>query len=157
MNNKPMVLFDIDYTLFDTDKFKESQLQSYSIYKEVMEMLTELSGMVDMGIFSTGEIEFQKSKLVKTGMMQFFKEHHIHIFSNKDENLIGVLEKYRNSQVFLIDDKLSVLHLAKKHAQDIFTIWVKRGPYALVQEEISGFKPSFVVENLSEVVRIVKS
>ncbi len=153
---KPIVLFDIDYTLFDTRKFKDSQLQDYNIYEEVMGILMQLSGFANLGIFSKGETEFQKTKLEKTGMMKFFKENNVHIFNDKDANLIKVLEKYKDFKLFLVDDKLGILYSAKKHMPQVFTIWVKRGPFAQVQKPIEGFSPDEQVENLSEVVRIVQ-
>ncbi|MDO8621245.1 MAG: sugar phosphate nucleotidyltransferase [Candidatus Levybacteria bacterium] len=154
---KSIVLFDIDYTLFDTRKFKDSQLQDYNIYEEVMGILMQLSGLVNLGIFSKGETDFQKTKLEKTGMMQFFKENNVHIFNDKDANLINVLEKYKDSKLFLVDDKLGILYSAKKHMPQVFTIWVKRGPFAKAQKPIEGFSPDEQVENLSEIVRIVRS
>lgn len=152
---KPVVLFDIDYTLFDTGRFKDSQLQDYNIYQEVMGVLMQLSSLASLGIFSKGENEFQKTKLKKTGMVKFFKENNIHIFDDKDANLINVLEKYNDSRLFLIDDKLGILYSAKKHTSQIFTIWVKRGPYAQKQGKIPGFKPDAEVENLEEVISII--
>lgn len=156
MNKKPIILFDIDYTLFDTGKFKDSKLQKFNLYEEIVEVLTGLSDIADMGIFSKGEIEFQKTKLLKTGTMQFFKENHIHIFDDKDANLTSVLRKYKDFKLFLIDDKLEILHSAKKNMSQIFTIWVKRGPFAKSKRLIEGFLPDAQVENLSEVVRIVQ-
>ncbi len=155
--HKPIVLFDIDYTLFDTASFKESKLLSHKIYQEVAEVLSNLSKIATLGIFSKGETEFQKTKLKKTGMIKFFKENNIHIFADKDVNLINVLKKYASTKLFLVDDKLEILYSAKKHMSGIVTIWVKRGPFAENQKEIFGFKPDAQVENLSEVVRIVKS
>lgn len=153
---KPIVLFDIDYTLFDTGFFKESGLSEHKIYEEVMMVLESLSKIAVLGIFSKGETEFQKTKLEKTGMMKFFKDYNIHIFDDKDANLINVLGKYKDSKLFLVDDKLGVLYSAKKHTSKVFTIWVKRGPFAKMQEPISEFKPDAEVETLSRVVGIVK-
>lgn len=154
---KPVVLFDIDYTLFDTAFFKQSGLTKHKIYEEVMQVLDNLSSFATLGIFSKGEIQFQKTKLEKTGMAKFFKEENVHIFDDKDINLIGILDKYKDSKLFLADDKLGILYSAKKHMKQIFTIWVKRGWYAENQEPIPGFTPDGEVENLSEVVRIIKS
>lgn len=155
---KPIVLFDIDYTLFDTAYFKESKLLKHKIYNEVIEVLENLSKIAILGIFSKGETEFQKTKLKKTGMMKFFKDNNVHIFDDKDANLINVLKKYKNSnKLFLVDDKLGILYSAKKHMSQVFTIWVKRGPFAQVQKPIGGFSPDEQIENLSEIVRIVQS
>ena len=152
---KPVVLFDIDYTLFDTRKFKDSKLREYGIYDEIMEALTQLSSLANLGIFSKGESEFQKTKLEKTEMIKFFKENNIHIFEDKDANLISVLEKYKTSRMFLVDDKLPVLYSAKKYMPKVFAIWVRRGPYARDQKEISSFKPDAAVLNLKEVVNLI--
>jgi len=154
---KSIVLFDIDYTLFDTALFKESGLSRHEIYEEVMQVLDSLSSFTTLGIFSKGEVQFQKTKLEKTGMAKFFKEEHIHIFNDKDINLTKIIDRYKDSQIFFVDDKLEILHSAKKYAKDVFTIWVKRGWYAQNQKGIFGFKPDAEVENLTEVARIVKS
>ena len=154
---KPVILFDIDYTLFDTAFFKESGLKRHKIYKEVMQVLGDLSKIAILGIFSKGETEFQKTKLEKTGMIKFFEENNIHIFDDKDVNLIGVLKKYRGSKTFLVDDKLGVLYSTKKYRPQVVTIWVKRGPYAQNQKEISGFKPDAEVTDLKEVASIINS
>lgn len=156
MNKNPIILFDIDYTLFDTRKFKDSKLQDYSSYEEVKEILIKLSELASLGIFSKGETEFQKTKLKKTGMIKFFKDNNVHIFNDKDANLINVLEKYKDSKLFLVDDKLEILYSAKKHMPQVLTIWVKRGPFAERQKPIEGFSPDEQVENLSEVLRIVQ-
>lgn len=157
MNNKPVILFDIDYTLFDTDFFKESKLSEHKIYEEVIGVLENLKKIAVLGIFSKGETQFQKTKLEKTGMAKFFKEENVHIFDDKEINLTQVLGRYKNSKIFLVDDKLGILYAAKMYLKQVFTIWVKRGFYAENQKKILGFSPDAEVENLSEVVRIVKS
>jgi hypothetical protein len=156
-NSKPVVLFDIDYTLFDTRKFKDSQLQDFDIYDETMKILTQLKRVASLGIFSKGEAGFQKAKLEKTGMLKFFEENNIHIFDNKDANLISVLEKYKDSKLFLVDDKLEILCSAKRHMPQVITVWVKRGPYAQIQEPIENFVPSATIDDLSNLYRIVLS
>lgn len=153
---KPVVLFDIDYTLFNTQKFKESKLQNYNAYNETVGTLVQLKGLVNLGIFSKGETRLQKTKLEETGMIKFFNEKDIHIFDDKDANLSQTLRKYEDTKLFLVDDKLSTLCFAKKLMPQVITIWVKRGPYAMTQEGIAGFTPDTEVENLSEVAKIVQ-
>src|SRR3989344_4991242 len=77
-SKKPIVLFDIDYTLFDTAFFKQSGLSMHKIYAEVMQTLDGLNNFATLGIFSKGETQFQKTKLEKTGMAKFFKEENVH-------------------------------------------------------------------------------
>ena len=155
MSKNKVVLFDIDYTLFDTAFFKESGLLEHKIYEEVMQVLNNLNAVATLGIFSKGEVQFQKTKLDKTGMGKFFEENNIHIFDDKDVNLTSVLEKYKDSRIFLVDDKLRILYSAKKHMPQVFTIWVRRGPFAKIQKEIPGFTSDAEVVNLSEIVSII--
>jgi phosphoglycolate phosphatase-like HAD superfamily hydrolase len=153
---RTIVLFDIDYTLFNTKFFKESNLTKHKIYDEVAGVLDEIREIGDLGIFSKGETKFQKEKLKKTGISKFFKKDNIHIFEDKDNNIVDVIDSYKNYRIFLIDDKLSILHMAKKHNNSVFVIWVKRGPFAKTQGSILGFSPDARVENLSEIVKIIK-
>jgi len=155
--NKKFVLFDIDFTLFDTRAFKDSKLTEYTIYKEVISVLENLSKIAELGIFSKGESEFQKIKLEKTGMAKFFKEKNVHIFEDKEANLTKIIDKYKNYQIFLVDDRLGTLYSAKKHLEQVFTVWIKRGWFAENQKPIPDFKSDAEVENLSEVVKIVGS
>lgn len=155
MNKKKIVLFDIDYTLFKTDIFKNSDLKNYEIYEEVFLVLNKLSKIADLGIFSKGDLYFQNTKLIKTGVLKFFKEHDIHIFDNKDINLEKVLEKYKDKKFFLVDDKLPVLYNAKLKMPSVFTIWVKRGPFAESQQPIKNFSPDAIIKNLSDLDKII--
>jgi len=155
MKNKPVVLFDIDYTIFDTQKFKESRLQDFNTYKEVEELLMKLNDIATLGIFSKGGNEFQRTKLENTGMIKFFEENCIHIFDDKDAKLIDVLGKYKNSKLFLVDDKLGILYSAKKLMPELTAIWVKRGPYAQAEQSIENFVPDATIENLSNLFNLV--
>lgn len=152
-----IVLFDIDYTLFDTGIFKETQLTKHNIYEEVLHVLSDLSKKVILGIFSEGEIGFQKNKLKKTGIERFFLKEHIHIVIRKEENLKKILAKYKNNKLFLIDDKLTILYEAKTEFPYVFTIWVKRGEYAQKQKPIKDFVPDAIIGNLREVIPIIDS
>lgn len=154
-NKKPIVLFDIDYTLFDTAFFKQNGLSKHKAYEEVTQVLKNLSGFVRMGIFSKGEAQFQKTKLEKTGVAKFFKEENIHIFDDKDINLKKIIDKYKDSEIFLVDDKLEILCSAKMYLKQVFTIWVKRGEYAENQKPISGFIPDATVTNLNAIINLI--
>lgn len=157
MNNKPIVLFDIDYTLFDTAFFKESDLLEHKIYEEVIWVLDNLSKVALLGIFSEGNIDFQIRKLKETNIEKYFAQDNTHIVLNKLDELKGIFERYKDRKFFFVDDKLAILADAKKAFPDVFTIWVKRGPFAKMQKNILGFKPNAEVENLKEVVSIINS
>lgn len=155
MNSQKIVLFDIDYTLFDTDLFKKSGFKKHFVYSEVNNVLTALSKAAILGVFSEGDIEFQKSKLFKAGIKKHFLREFTHIAEKKEKILRKILKNYKDKKIFLVDDKLSILHLAKKISSSIFTIWVKRGIYAENQKKISGFKPDLQVYDLSEIVSLI--
>ncbi len=152
---KKIVLFDIDYTLFDTAAFKESGLTTYKLYDDAERALIMLSETCEIGIFSQGEDAFQREKLKQTLIHTHFKEKNIHIFASKDENLGSVLEKYKDREVFLVDDKLEVLKLGKDLSENVYAIWLKRGPFADAQTGIVGFTPDAVITNLSQAVAFI--
>ncbi|QQG40455.1 MAG: hypothetical protein HYV37_02690 [Candidatus Levyibacteriota bacterium] len=152
---KKVVLFDIDYTLFDTEKFKGTNLQTFALYKEAVDVLEKLKDTVYLGIFSEGNLDLQKTKLIKTKIHSSFTRKHIHIVVNKEERIEQVLKKYKNCLVFLVDDKLTVLCQAKKLLPSLVAIWVKRGIYAEKQLPINGFTPDAIIENLRELIPII--
>ncbi|MCL5746743.1 MAG: hypothetical protein M1277_00460 [Patescibacteria group bacterium] len=155
-SKKSLALFDIDYTLFDTQSFKDSGFLKYKLYKEVKDVLEKISGLAEVGIFSEGDDNFQREKLKKTLIDAQFDKEKVHIFLNKEDNIDWVLKKYRAFNIFLVDDKLNFLQLAKNINERVFVIWIKRGPYAENQKEISGFKPDATVNNLMEAAEIVR-
>lgn len=156
MEFRKLVLFDIDYTLFDTDAFKKSNLTTYLLFEETLDVILTLKKFSDIGIFSEGEVDFQKTKLKKTSLYKHFINQNVHIVEKKDLVLRDILEQYKKRTIFLVDDKLNVLHLAKETIPSTFTIWVKRGPHAKVQKSIEGFQPDATISDLKEAVAIVK-
>lgn len=153
--NKPIILFDIDYTLFDTALFKKTNFSRYSLYEEVPGVLSELSKKFILGIFSQGEETLQNSKLKATKIDHFFHKEHIYIESEKEEKIKVIGEKYKDARLYMADDKLPLLFLMKKHYPRIFTIWIKRGVYAENQDPLPGFTPDAIMENLSGIIPLI--
>lgn len=156
MRNK-IFLFDIDHTLFDTEKFKASKLTDFSLYDEILGVLEKLSKVAELGILSQGELEFQKAKLKNADIERFFKEHNVHIFEDKNLNLERVLSQYEDYQVFFVDDRLDMLQSAKKFMPSVVTVWIKRGPHAEKLKEIEDFIPDKAILNLKELTCIIDS
>ena len=154
MKNK-IVLFDIDYTLFDTATFKDSSLTNYSLYDEIVPVLESLKDVSELGIFSKGDDFFQNTKLKETGIGDFFQRENIHIFEDKDINLENVINKYIELQIYIVDDRLATLYNAKTINPLVATIWVKRGPFAQDDTLLTNFTPDNTIVNLEEVVEIV--
>ncbi len=150
-----VVLFDIDYTLFNTRVYKDSSLTHFSVYDEVIEVLREVSTMATVGVFSEGELEHQLRKLIATNIKEFIHDDHMHIFTKKLSALADVLINYQGKQLFFIDDKLEVLQAIKQMDPTIYTIWVKRGEYAESVPEIEGFQPDAEVIDLKKVIEII--
>jgi phosphoglycolate phosphatase-like HAD superfamily hydrolase len=147
-----IILLDIDYTIFDTQTFKQSGLTQLSLYEEILPVLESLSKFGELGIFSKGETKFQKFKLQNTGIEKYFQDKHIHIFEDKDKKLESVLCSYSDRKIYLIDDKLAVLFNAKKYNNSITTIWVDRGPYAQDKSLLKNFSPDLIVNSLNEII-----
>lgn len=149
-----VILFDIDRTIFDTEFFKESKLKKFKAFGEVGQVLKELRKVGELGIFSEGDLFLQRAKLEKTQLIKHFPIDKIHITGSKELALEQVLKRYKKKNLVLVDDKLSILHLAKKAYPSIFTIWVKRGKYAIGQE-LTDFKPDVEVNNLQEIISVL--
>lgn len=157
MNVKKIVLFDIDNTLFNTLRFKETNLQVFSVYEDVHETLTELAKIADLGIFSEGMLAFQEQKLYETNIENYFTKDHVHIVPQKIHAIEALVEKYKDqNKVFLIDDKLPILPVVKKHFPSIVAIWIKRGEYAPNQPPIKGFTPDAEIYSLKEAIPLIK-
>ena len=219
--NKKIVLFDIDYTLFDMEKFRIKMFgeiikktrherisnleyllrNAYFIYreesrtfdpkaftkylvrklkirvepeilenaitkqdiflgnlyeetKETVEALSR-NKLQKIGIFSGGEINFQKKKIKE--IEDYFHKEHIHIFAFKNKKLLSIVKRYKRDKLYIIDDHLEILHFAKKSNKSIFTVWIKRGRFAVDHKGIIGFAPDATIVNLREVVKIIDS
>jgi phosphoglycolate phosphatase-like HAD superfamily hydrolase len=153
-----IVLFDIDNTLFNTEKLKKSHLTIYELYDEVKDTLKELSKIATLGVLSQGEIAFQNKKLQETDIKHYFAEEHKHIVEYKIDQIKDILGIYKsNAKIFFIDDWLDMLQVAKKSDPDVFTIWMKRGEYAHSQEIHSHFTPDATVTDLQEVISIIRN
>jgi FMN phosphatase YigB (HAD superfamily) len=155
-SDRKIVLFDIDYTVFDMGVFRATDLKTYKVYDEVRQVLEKLKEIADLGIFSQGDVAFQKRKLVETNIEHYFSIEHIHIVADKVAEIKNILESYQgNRKLYFVDDRLPVLHLAKKRYPDITTIWVKRGYYAENQNSIPHFEPDATVSNLREIPPLI--
>ena len=219
--NKKIVLFDIDYTLFDVDKFKQKMLEEIiksighkntkniekklqdiyiasrrstgyfnpkvfirdllgelnintdpkvlaksifkdtlflgNLYKETKDVLGILSKnkLLRIGIFSGGEDDFQRNKIKE--IEDFLHKEHIHIYFLKEKELSSIIERYKKYKLYLVDDRLDILNMAKNLNEDTSTIWIKRGRFAKQQKEIPGFAPDATITNLKEVVGLVNT
>ena len=152
-----IILFDIDHTLFDTDYFFQTKLTEFKVFDEVHDVLKQLSEVASFGIFSQGEIAFQRKKLKETNIAKYFMEEYIHIGDDKTVMIKTLLRRYRKKgKIFIVEDRLHFLPLIKEYEPDIKTIWIKRGFFAMSQEPIPNFTPDATIENLRELVPLIE-
>jgi len=134
--------------IFDQKNFKDN------LHKEVLTSLKILIELGEVGILSQGDKEFQHAKI--SHFKHLLSSNHINILKNKKSDMVDVFENIQTYKIYFVDDMIDMLETAKKINPQITTIWMKRGRYAGSQKEIPGFTPDAEVENLSEVVRIIK-
>lgn len=147
-----IILFDIDYTIFDTKRFKESRLTEFHSYEEVPETLLALRENFRLGIFSEGDKAFQEKKLRETDLAAFFDPGLQFIVPDKKEALREVVKALRGEEiVFMVDDKLKILAELKTVFQEMQTVWVKRGFYAERATPVPGFTPDFTVLTITDL------
>lgn len=144
-----VILFDIDYTIFDTDKFKNSNLTSYGLYTDVKHTLEDLFKKYKLGILSTGERQFQLRKLKETGIYDLFDKDLVLIFEDKAAEFENLSAKLRNLNVWYVEDKINMLELAKRASPNLKTIWFKNGPY--VELISSNFVPDKIINSFSKL------
>ncbi|HWY79499.1 MAG TPA: HAD family hydrolase [Candidatus Sulfotelmatobacter sp.] len=150
-----IVLLDLDDTLFNTEKFINSDLTVLELYDEVKDALIKLSQIATIGLLSQGETAFQEKKLRETNIDHYFLEENKHIVAYKLRIMEQVLSKYRGAKVYFIEDRLENLEAAKTADPSVFTVWMKRGRYAKVQSSHSKFIPDAVVTNMHEVILLI--
>ena len=157
--SKVVILFDIDYTLFNTERFKKTNLEIFCVYEDGFETLEELSKIADLGIFSEGDIAFQNKKLREPNIEKYFIRDHMHIVKEKVMAIKALVKKYKNhDQIFLIDDRLAIFPILKKEFPSLFTIWMKReSEHTLYQIPMKDFSPDAEVETLKEIIPLIRS
>jgi hypothetical protein len=129
-----------------------------NFYEETPEVLRLIGVNATIGIFSKGDNNFQRKKI--NSVINLFKEENIHVAKNKIEILSKVLSKYKNYQIYIVDDILEVLFQAKKINKEVLTVWIKRPAYyesyLINQAPIKDFTADFTVTNLREIIPIIE-
>lgn len=143
-------------------KFEDLLFNQYffknGFYKEVGKTLKDLEKIAEIGLFSHGDEKFQWAKIEQSDFKHYFKNELKHITSrNKLDLLPGIKSKNKNNRVYLIDDNPEIIYSAKKIMPALFTIWLKRGKYVDRAKDYLDFNPDDKIDNLLEVVDIVKN
>lgn len=135
--------------------FKESLFRD-NLYKEAKEILNILSKkkLLRIGIFSRGYKNFQIKKIKE--VENLLHKEHTHIFIFKDKKLPSIIEKYKKHKLYIVDDILKILYIAKSLNKNVYTVWIKRGRFVETQEPIPNFSPDATITNLREVIQLIK-
>lgn len=134
------------------DLILDTEFSKGFMYTDVQDVLASLSGKVDLGIFSQGEEDFQKSKL--HSMLHFFPSQSIHFEKDKKKELERIFNTYKDFKIYYVDDRIHILEHAKKVDSGVFTVWIQRGEYAN-REKAQDFQPDAIIHSLMEIVPIL--
>ncbi|MBA3723271.1 MAG: hypothetical protein H0W89_00050 [Candidatus Levybacteria bacterium] len=155
---KKIVLLDIDDTIFNTAKFYSTNFKTYEMYEEVHAALKALSQIATLGIFSQGDVAFQKKKLVETNIDHLFQEKHTYIVEEKIQVIKGLIETYKDSgRLFVVEDRLEVLEKVKAYGENVFTIFMKRGRFAQNPRVVVAYKPDATVTDLHQTISLIEN
>lgn len=117
---KPVILFDIDFTLFDTASFQRkciwrlwslSRLFKECVYPDVVPTLRALGKKTTLGIFSQALTGFQKLKIEYSGLSPFFDKKHIYISRNKKTLAPKLFPTLDIRSVAVVDDREDVANV----------------------------------------------
>jgi hypothetical protein len=162
---KPVFLFDIDHTLYNTELLKQSLPPDYRttwqslnlpyaacVYPEVPERLRMLSKSFSLGVFSISDVDgFQDAKLEQGGIKEYFDTELVFIQPEIASLIESIAETAPNVR-YIIDDRLDKLAAVRDVYPHIALIHIKRGKYTDQEYE---FTPDHEVETLDEMMKIV--
>lgn len=105
------------------------------------------------GIFSRGRLVFQAMKIEV--LKNHFDEDHIYILEEKDKKIKKIIDKYRDYELFMVDDLPKILNFAKKTSSKVTTIWIKQGYVERNLKEVPNFSPDFTINYPEELLSIL--
>lgn len=120
-----------------------------TVYPDVIPALKKLKSHCRLGIFSEGDKDFQRSKLILPEIINYFKKGLVFIYPDKTSKATEIVDKV--GEVYIIDDN-------PKHIKDIaltseaHPIWLKRGPKAQTEEKLNC-PTIFSLEEVEEIIR----
>lgn len=128
----PSIDFSSLHEIFwNIDLFEENMYKDTSVIRD-------LSRVATIGIFSKGDSDFQKQKLTLFG--ELLDGENIHIYPNKINKINEVLEKYKDFQIYLIDNQNDVLIKAKEIFPEVYAILIDRNNSSRVDKVIVKIK-----------------
>jgi haloacid dehalogenase-like hydrolase len=103
-------------------------------------------------ILSDGDVVFQPHKIHDSGLYEVF-EGAVLIYIHKEVELEDVQKRYPADHYIIIDDKLRILTEVKKiWDQQVTTVFVRQGHYALDAETIRRYPPAdLTIERIGDI------
>ena len=132
---------DLEKLWWDEESFQKCLLIDENLLEKIREKAT-------VGIFSKGEINFQKKKIEKFNSL--INPQDIYIFEDKIVKISEVLAKYQNYKIFVVDDNQKVLEGFKQMDSLVFTVLVQKE-----KSENKDVKIDAVIANLSEIIPLL--
>lgn len=130
----------------------DAEMMIKNIYPDTFPALQKVKEIAHIGIFSTGENEFQRAKIAS--LYHLLEDKFIFIAKNKKELISDISVLAGSYKTFLVDDFLYILEQTKKSEQKIVTIHIKRKEYK--EQERTTFVPDAEIIDLSDVIDIIK-
>ncbi len=138
------------FPFINKEKLKEVfyniDLFEKSVYKDTS-VIKSLADSAIIGIFSQGEENFQKRKIVF--IKNFLDENRIYIFPNKLRQAIGVFPNYNEYDIFLVDDNLDLLKEIKNMYPNVYVILIDRN------DRFGDNKGVIKIKDLNELKSII--
>lgn len=136
--------------------FWNKDLFESSIYPDVDDAFGYLTkNKFAIGIFSTGDHSHQSVKI--ESLINHLSKEHIYISEDKFKIIKTTLPSYKDYRAYLLDDLPEILHEAKEHNKNIFTVLIKRESNKRTRPYPDNFKPDAVIGNLDEFIDIIRS
>jgi len=122
------------------------------LYPDVLPFLKKIKKDFELVIVSYGEEEFQRNKIRKSKITNYFKK----VFLSKNVNKISIFKKILNDdeKIIFVDDSPVALFEIKKNFPKTITVRIKRGEGRYSKEK-NNKKIDFSVKNLRELEKII--
>ncbi len=180
MTNKPTYLiFDLDYTLFDTDQlkrlvghittvdariFNQTQINRLKTKKITENLL--FHGVIDqllrlkskgyhLLIQTEGDQKGQQWKIDHTGLGAVIPKQSQYIYWNKKISYLNeIIDNIpKDAKVYYFDDKPTKLRAIKRHHPKILTVLVCQGPWWHLK--LTDFTPDYTIKTIQEIERFL--
>ena len=106
-------------------------------------------------ILTDGDVVFQPHKIHDSGLHEAFAGR-VLIYIHKEVELEDVAGRYPADHYVLIDDKLRILTDVKKvWDQEVTTVFVRQGHYALDEKVVSSYPPADItIERIADLLQL---